>query len=435
MKYMKKHSLVQVEPANGLPKLDHCFAHPSLPLTCQMHHQQYLGIPTDHPALVATVRLPKPRSPSPEARTYNLSLLKRSQSRDGTKRLLLNYYHSISPDISRRLQWISRQIDTFEEPFGDELRLASAELAVRTLEDALVGIMDVVFEKRSPSCASYTQQPNLNSATEIVSSYQRLLRQQCAGNNVIISSDRGLAAEEECANIWEQIWNKEPNRIRECVAPPFDDSGAVHTADVDEVRSLISKYRSTKACGEDGIHVLVLKALLPGPFAHHLTTVYNLLLPMQVTPSHWNHAIVCMLPKDSTGLAAKCRPISLTPMLRRIFEKIIYPELKVSTIAQIHLAQSGFTQFESTLHPLQLTDQSHRGYRVLYDAMYAFDSPLLHILSDELLEIGIPRGLHRCIHYLFCTNLTSTIIANGVKSRHLSLSRHHLFPTTFQHLS
>jgi len=55
--------------------------------------------------------------------------------------------------------------------------------------------------------------------------------------------------------------------------------------------------------------------------------------------------------------------------------------------------------------------------------MYAFDSPLLHILSDELLEMGVPRGLERCIHYLFFTKLTSTIVANGIKSRLIDPSR------------
>jgi len=55
--------------------------------------------------------------------------------------------------------------------------------------------------------------------------------------------------------------------------------------------------------------------------------------------------------------------------------------------------------------------------------MYAFDSPLLHILSDELLEMGVPRGLHRCVHNLFFTKLTSTIVANGVKLRLIDRSR------------
>jgi len=304
------------------------------------------------------------------------------------------------------------------------LRLALAELAVRTLEDALVGIMDAVFEKRSPPCASNTtHEQSLNNTGEIVSSYKKLLRTQCTSNTLIISSDRAIAAEEESAQVWERIWNKQPNLITECEAPPYNDSAPMPEVDVKNVRTLINTYPSTKACGEDGIHILVLKALLPGPFAQHLTTVFNILLRLQVTPSHWNHALVVMLPKDSTGLAAKCRPISLTPMLRRIFEKIIHLELISTTASQIHPAQSGFTKSDSTLHPLQLANQSHRGFRVLYDAMHAFDSPLLHTLSDELLEMGVPRVLCRCIHYLFFTNLTSTMIANGVKSRLIARRR------------
>jgi len=103
-------------------------------------------------------------------------------------------------------------------------------------------------------------------------------------------------------------------------------------------------------------------------------------------------------------------------MLRRIFEKIIHPELISATALQIHPAQSGFTKIASTLHPLQLANQSHRGYRVPYDAMHAFDSPLLH-------EMGVPEALRRCIHSLFFTNLTSTMIANGAKSRMIGRRR------------
>jgi len=85
---------------------------------------------------------------------------------------------------------------------------------VRTLEDALVEIMDAVFEKRSSTCASYTRhEQTLNSAVEIVPSYKKLLRQQCTFNT-IISSDRALAAEEECAEVWENIWNKQPELIK-----------------------------------------------------------------------------------------------------------------------------------------------------------------------------------------------------------------------------
>jgi len=49
--------------------------------------------------------------------------------------------------------------------------------------------------------------------------------------------------------------------------------------------------------------------------------------------------------------------------------------------------------------------------------MHAFDSTLLYILSNELSEMDVPQALRRCIHHLFFTNLTSTMIANGVESR------------------
>jgi len=39
---------------------------------CQMHHQQYLDVPTDHPALIATVELPEVKTPLPDAHSYNL---------------------------------------------------------------------------------------------------------------------------------------------------------------------------------------------------------------------------------------------------------------------------------------------------------------------------------------------------------------------------
>jgi len=424
MEYMKKNSLVRINPSNGVSKLDHCFGHPSLSITSQMHHQYYLDVLTDHPALVVTATIPITAPASPDAHSYNLSLLKRAHSRGGTQRLLQTYYRRLSPEISRQLQFLVASADKPEEIVVDELRLALAQLAVRTLEDALIGIMDAVFEKRSSTCASYThREQSLKSTEEVVSSYKNLLRRQLTSNTTIISSDRAVAAEEECAEVWENIWNKQPELIKQCEVPPYSTSETMPEVNVGRVRSLIGGYSSTKACGEDGIHILVLKALLPGPFAHHPTTVYNLLLRLQVTPSHWNHALVCMLPKDSSGLASKCRPISLTPMLRRIFERVIHPELIAATAPSIHPAQSGFTTFDSTLHPLQLANHSHRCYRVLYDAMHAFDSPLFHILSDNLIEMGVPQGLGRCIHYLFFTNLISTMIANGVKSRLLNRSR------------
>jgi hypothetical protein len=107
--HMKKSSLVQIVPSNGVSRLDHCFAHPCLPISCEMHHQYRLEIDTDHPALVVQCTLPDVTSPAADSHSYNLSLLKRSCSREGTKRYLLQLYRRRSADISRELHWLSLQ--------------------------------------------------------------------------------------------------------------------------------------------------------------------------------------------------------------------------------------------------------------------------------------------------------------------------------------
>jgi len=161
-----------------------------------MHYLYYLDIPTDHPALVITATTSITAPASPDAHSYHLSLLKRAQSSGSTQHLLQSYYREPSPDISRYLQLLIARANNPQEVFVDELRLALVELAAWTLEDALVGIMDAVFEKRSSTCASYTRhEQTLNSAVEIVPSYKSLLRQQCTSNTTIISSDRALADE------------------------------------------------------------------------------------------------------------------------------------------------------------------------------------------------------------------------------------------------
>jgi len=138
--------------------------------------------------------------------------------------------------------------------------LVLAELAVRTLEDALIGIMDAVFEKTSPSCASYTShEQNLNNTVEIVSSYKKLIRSQCTSSALIVTSNRALAAEEECTQVWEKIWNKQPNLIKESGVPPYEDGASmpeVNVRKIWKIRCLINTYPSTKACGEDGMYII-----------------------------------------------------------------------------------------------------------------------------------------------------------------------------------
>jgi len=87
--------------------------------------------------------------PSPDAATYNLSLLRNVRSREGTERLVQSLYKAASGDISRQLSWLS--FESRREIGSDDIRLALADIAVRCVEDVLIAIMESDFEKRIPN--------------------------------------------------------------------------------------------------------------------------------------------------------------------------------------------------------------------------------------------------------------------------------------------
>jgi hypothetical protein len=427
-RYLDSQNMHYIVPSNGTLKLDHCFSHPSLSTTCEIHDQYYLAIQTDHSALTARIIISGVPETGSTARRYNYSTLRHRNTRSGCSDFLRIKYRELSPQISKDLSAMGKaaeDIHLISSDQQEDMRGALANSAVYCVEDALTAILDEYFlETHSRPKSRNVRQPRLLDTTdEIILHYQRLMRNQSTLTTVIKPTTPGVTAEEDCARVWENIWNKEPDHIAPAELPSFDLSEPLGEVKVKVVRKLIRSYPSNKASGENGIHIILLKALLSGPFAHHLTTVYNLLLTLQVTPAHWNHAIVCMLPKDNSGFADKCRPISLTNVLRRIFEKLLHPLLLSATEKQIHPCEAGFTPNDSTLRPLQTTDRSIRPFRVLMDLMFAFDSPFHHILAEMLKEMNVPLGLSRCIHFLFFCSLTSKMIANGRKSRLFTRSR------------
>ena len=54
----------------------------------------------------------------------------------------------------------------------------------------------------------------------------------------------------------------------------------------------ISRLSSNKACGEDGIHSLILKALLDSRFPRILESLYRICAKFGLTPLRWNSSII-----------------------------------------------------------------------------------------------------------------------------------------------
>ena len=97
-----------------------------------------------------------------------------------------------------------------------------------------------------------------------------------------------------------------------------------------------SKYPTHVSGGEDGIHIRLLRALIHTALPHQTLRLFKICCLLGVTPSSWNVSVIHPIPKKDTTTINTFRPISLTLMLRRSFEKLF---LAISLVLQL----PGFT--------------------------------------------------------------------------------------------
>lgn len=169
--------------------------------------------------------------------------------------------------------------------------------------------------------------------------------------------------------------------------------------DIDEVKEVISSLKMKKSGGYDLICPEILKNL-PDKGLETLTILYNSVINLQYFPSYWKVAEIIMIPKPGKDpeVASSYRPISLLPLIGKVFEKLFSKRLNlvIERDKLIPNHQFGFRQKHSTI------DQIHRVVHtienaiekkeictaVFLDVSKAFDAVwhtgLIHKLNDKL---------------------------------------------------
>lgn len=208
----------------------------------------------------------------------------------------------------------------------------------------------------------------------------------------------------------------------------------------------INEYPSGKSPGADGICCSVLKAVVPKSVngeisSNHrlvsdLSTLFGLCIRWGLTPSEWGEATLKPIPKEDSPCLPieQTRPISLTPMLRRIFEGLILcmmvqrdPSSPLSAseskrgkvlIGAMHPIQGGFRSGHSC--PIHITSLHHNIITrnllkiVFLDVQKAYDNTPVELalsrLKQRLPELGMP--LLKVIRSLF-TNTSFNAVVNG----------------------
>ena len=114
-----------------------------------------------------------------------------------------------------------------------------------------------------------------------------------------------------------------------------------------DVRHLLLKLNPNKAQGPDGIHGKILKNCAVS-LAYPLSLIYNMSYKTGIIPEEWKLAhVVPVHKKGSKACVENYRPISLTCLVMKIFEKVIRDKMMSICKTKINHKQHGFLPAKS----------------------------------------------------------------------------------------
>ena len=194
-----------------------------------------------------------------------------------------------------------------------------------------------------------------------------------------------------------------------------------------EVYKVLSHLKNGKACGRDGIFNEMLK-VGKTEIAAPMAIMFNICMELGVIPTQWLFSIITPVykGKGSIGLIINYRPIAVTSAVRRVFERILLPEIELQD-EMLEPNQCGFRRRRSTFDQIKLLEEvCHSNpdlYHAFLDIKAAYDTVNRDILWERLRQ-----STTLSIHYinmlgkLFDEN-QSILVINGDESRPIKNTR------------
>lgn len=176
------------------------------------------------------------------------------------------------------------------------------------------------------------------------------------------NNEKAYAFADHLAKVFEpfpsQLTAEEERQTHQILEAPFQMDFPIKTFKVNEVKKIIMKHTHTKkAPGYDLITGKILQELPECGF-YFITIISNSILRLGYVPSQWKVAEIKMIQKPGKPAeeVSSYRPISLLPVVSKIFEKLLLqrllPILEAKNMIPKH--QFGFRQKHSTI------EQVHR---------------------------------------------------------------------------
>lgn len=175
-------------------------------------------------------------------------------------------------------------------------------------------------------------------------------------------------------------------------------------------KMICDQINPKKAAGEDLITGKMIREL-PDKFIKVLTYLFNAIMRVGYYPRKWKISQIIMIPKpgkDSTQ-AASYRPISLLPILSKLFEKLLAEKLKSHLDDILPKFQFGFREEHGTVEQVhrivceikQALDNRNYCSAAFLDIAQAFDK-----VWHEGLIYKIKANLPYCYHNILTNYLT-----------------------------
>ena len=161
------------------------------------------------------------------------------------------------------------------------------------------------------------------------------------------------------------------------------------------VRKLLSNINSNKAQGPDGIHGKILKNCAVG-LAFPLTCIFRASYNSGHIPEEWKLAnVVPIFKKGDKASVENYRPISLTCLVMKVFERLVKEKLLSLTVDFLDPRQHGFLEQKScTTNMVVFCDslamslnENLLSHVVYFDFAKAFDSVNHDILLQKLKDL------------------------------------------------
>jgi hypothetical protein len=193
-----------------------------------------------------------------------------------------------------------------------------------------------------------------------------------------------------------------------------------------KVYNLLSSLNPCKSTGIDKIPAKIIRIAAP-IIANSLTRIFNTAIYSETVPSEWKLARVIPLHKNGPrNMLNNYRPISILPIVSKVFEKALYGQLYDYFVVNNLLSQNqfGFRQFHSTASALLDStnewfinmDRGQFNIAVFLDLQKAFDTINHNILIKKLDLYGLQKpALNLLGSYL--ENRFQMCTVNGVLSK------------------